>query len=127
MKFLNFFIVVLILLGLNISVNAQECSVIYSTGFEKPQLNFGDPLILDDFQPTEIRYVYITAHIVRTSSGANGISTSSLNTSIAQLNTAFSPSMIEFILSSTDFIDDDDYTTVSEDNFPSLAQINIIA
>ena len=127
MKILNF-LIILSLMFLFTTVKAQECVILTSPGFPQiPDESFGDSHILGDYSPTETRTVYIAAHIVRSSSGQGGISINDLNTAISDLNTAYSNVMIQFIHDQTDYIDNDNYTTLTTENFPSLAQINVVA
>ncbi len=127
MKILSFLIISFSLL-LFATMKAQECVVLTSPGFPQiPEQTYGDPHILGDFSPTEIRTVYIAAHIVRSSSGQGGISTNDLNTAISDLNSAYTDVMIQFIHDQTDYIDNDNYTTLTTGNFPSLAQINVVS
>ncbi|MGB5531438.1 MAG: hypothetical protein WBQ32_15825, partial [Ignavibacteriaceae bacterium] len=117
-----------LLMGVFTATFAQECVVITSPGFpEIPDSSYGDSNILGDFSPTQIKTVFVAAHIVRSNSGAGGISTADLNLAIAQLNSAYSDAMIEFVHDHTDYIDNDNYTTLSSSNFPELAQINVVA
>lgn len=127
MKILTFYIISFTLC-LFATIKAQECVVLTSPGFPQiPEQTYGDPNILGDFSPTEIRTVYVAAHIVRSSSGQGGISTNDLNTAIADLNATYSEVMIQFVNDQTDYIDDDNYTTLTRQNFPSLAQINVVS
>ena len=127
MKLFCFF-VISFFISLFATIKAQECVVLTSSGFPQiPESTYGDPHILEDFSPTQVRTVYIAAHIVRSSSGQDGISTNDLNDAISDLNSAYSNVMIQFVHDQTDYIDNDLYYTVSEQNFPALAQINLAA
>jgi len=126
MKFFNILVVVF-LIGLISTIKPQECIVIPDPEFpEIPHPSYGDPEILGDFSPTEVRHVYVAAHIVRSSSGTGGISSNDLETAITQLKAAYSDVMIDFIHDHTDYIDNDDYIYLTKNVFLSLAQINVI-
>jgi hypothetical protein len=91
-----------------------------------PPDGYGDPKRMDPFSPNVIRRVLIAAHVVRSTSGSGGISSSDINTAIAQLNSAYSSAMIDFQLDQTDNIDNDSYFELTQGEWSSLAQINVI-
>jgi hypothetical protein len=104
-----------------------ECVVLYPPGMAPtPPDGYGDPKRMDPFSPNVIRRVLIAAHVVRSTSGSGGISSSDINTAIAQLNSAYSSAMIDFQLDQTDNIDNDSYFELTQGEWSSLAQINVI-
>lgn len=70
------------------------------------------------------KLILISAHIVRANNGAGGISLADVNTSITQLNTAFANTSIQFQLSGTDYIDNDTYYSLRDDELVDLISIN---
>jgi hypothetical protein len=57
------------------SLKAQECILLFPPEIpEIPDEGYGNPDILLRYTPTEVKHVYIAAHIVRFNSGTGGIS-----------------------------------------------------
>ena len=108
-------------------LNAQICGVIDNPAFPTvPNSTFGDPTLLLQYEPTEVRTIYVAVHIVRSSAGTGGISTIDIETAIQQLNTSYADVMIQFVHNQTDYINNDNYYTLTETNFPALVQINLV-
>lgn len=100
------FILTLILIISVIEMQAQECVVLFPPGVPViPDATYGDPVTLAKSAPAFVRTLYIAAHVVRSTSGTGGISTSNLLLAITQLNTAYESAYIRFELSETDYID----------------------
>ena len=109
-------------------LNAQICRVIDNPAFPTvPSSTFGDPNLLLQYEPTEIRTIYVAVHIVRSSSGAGGISANDIATSIQQLNASFSEVMIQFVHNQTDYIDNDTYYELTQTEWSSLKTINTVS
>jgi len=135
LNFRNLFIVIFVLamvFGNGQNLWAQEpdepdCVVLYPPNMEKePPSGYGDPDILNSYEPTTGRRVLIAAHIVRSTNGTGGISSNDINTALTQLNNAFTSAKIEFILDTTDYIDNDSYFELTKSEWESLANINFI-
>ena len=128
MKKLGITLFVLFVLLNTLIINAQICRVIDNPSFPSvPSNSFGDPSQLSLFQPTEVRTIYIAVHIVRSSSGAGGISTANIATSIQQLNTSFTEVLIQFVHNQTDYIDNDTYYNLTQNEYLTLKSINNVS
>ncbi len=67
---------------------------------------------LAGYRPAGTRHINLTIHIVRYANGSGGIAQNTINTAVAQLNTTYTPALIQFSVTSTDYIDDDTYAYV---------------
>lgn len=124
-NFTKIFLFLSIILIASTLLQAQKCFEVMTPGFPSiPDSSFGDPDELALFQPTEVRTIYVAAHIVRSSSGAGGISETDLNISIQQFNSAFTDVMIEFVHNQTDYIDNDTYFNLTLSEWATLSMIN---
>ena len=110
------------------TLQAQECIVLTPPGVPSvPLSSFGDPDELSLFQPTEVRTIYIAAHIVRSSNGTGGITQNDLNTAIQQLKLAYTDVMIDFVHNQTDYIDNDTYENLTQAEWFALSNINTVS
>ena len=130
MKIFNkIFVVLIVSLFIYTSfLNAQICRVLDNPAFPSvPNSSFGDPNLLLQYEPTEVRTIYVAIHIVRSSAGLGGISTTDISTSMQQLNTAYTDVMIQFVHNQTDYIDNDTYVELTEIEYYTLKTINNIS
>ncbi len=96
-----------------LAISQEECVVISGEMTPGEKHIFENPRM---FSPTATRHVNLAVHVVRYTNGTGGISQGDITTSIQQLNTAFTTAMINFMVTSTDYINNDTYTTIDDLN-----------
>ena len=75
-----------------------------------------------------VNSIPVKAHVLRYSNGSSGISVSSLNNAIANLNTIYSEAYLEFFLcDGINYIDDDDLVHIKKSDSNTLTEANNVS
>ncbi|MDI6803227.1 MAG: T9SS type A sorting domain-containing protein [Bacteroidota bacterium] len=124
-----FLIAIIIALMLSpIPMKSQElCGVIPEEGmtFQKA-VPYASLQELSSYRPAWTRHIKLSVHIVRYSNGSGGISQSTINTAVQQLNSAYSTAQIAFEIANTYYIDNDTYAYLdNEAERIALMAINV--
>lgn len=96
-----------------LAVAAGACGTVLNPeqiALEQQRLDLGEPLLPPAGPASQPYVIPMTIHIVRTSSGTDGLSMADLSTAINQLNNRFAAAQMSFVIcGSVMYIDDDNY------------------
>lgn len=141
-KITQYLSIIICLMCFTIPVNSQnnsnlECGTIITAESEifyeniKPQIKYYEAEyynMLQNRSSTAISSIPIKAHIIRTSAGTGGLSTTELNDAIANVNAFYSNSFMEFFLcDGINYIDDDnlyDFETNEEAGMTAVHNVD---